>query len=124
MFEICLYVLKLIMFKTFKNKIVTDLLLPPFLQEHPTMQWLNKNSVLKMPEDIATQDVVGQDLSESEKDKEKIRKLEAQVFQLKNIIVKLTGQKEEGSGGKKQVWSLFSHISLSFHIRKYSKLVW
>ena len=83
-----------------------------------------------MPEDTATQDVVGQDLSESEKDKEKIRKLEAQVFQLKNIIVKLTGQKEEGSGGKKQVWSLFSHISLyhifhiiSFHIRKYLKLV-
>ena len=71
-----------------------------------------------MPEDIATQDVVGQDLSESEKDKEKIRKLEAQVFQLKNIIVKLTGQKEEGGGGKKQVWSLFSHISLSIHIRK------
>ena len=71
-----------------------------------------------MPEDIATQDVVGQDLSESEKDKEKIRKLEAQVFQLKNIIVKLTGQKEEGGGGKKQVWSLLSHISLSFHIRK------
>ena len=59
-----------------------------------------------MPEDIATQDEVGQDLSESEKDKEKIQKLEAQVFQLKNIIVKLTGQKEEGSGGKKQVWSL------------------
>ena len=28
-------------------------------------------------------------------DKEKIRKLEAQVVQLKNIIVKLTGQKEE-----------------------------
>ena len=69
-----------------------------------------------MPEDIATQDVVGQDLSESEKDKEKIRKLEAQVFQLKNIIVKLTGQKEEGSGGKKQVWSLFSHISLSTNL--------
>ena len=111
MFEICL-VFEFIMFKTFKNKIVTDLLLSPFLQE------LNKNSVLKMPEDIATQDVVGQDLSESEKDKEKIRKLEAQVFQLKNIIVKLTGQKEEGGGGKKQVWSLFSHISLSIHIRK------
>ena len=37
-------------------------------------------------------------------DAEKIRKLEAQVFQLKNIIVKLTGQaeaKEGNSNGKK-----------------------
>ena len=65
-----------------------------------------------MPEDIATQDVVGQDVSESEKDKEKIRKLEAQVFQLKNIIVKLTGQKEEDSERKKTgVVTIFSYFT-------------
>ena len=29
-------------------------------------------------------------------DKERIRKLEAQVFQLKNVIIKLTGQKKAG----------------------------
>ena len=42
-----------------------------------------------------------------EESSEKIRKLEAQVFNLKNIIVKLTGQKkglgDEGTGqGKKK----------------------
>ena len=35
-------------------------------------------------------------------DKEKIRKLEAQVAQLKNIIVKLTGQKDDSSESKKK----------------------
>ena len=40
--------------------------------------------------------------SDDVSDKEKIRKLEAQVAQLKNIIVKLTGQREDDSSESKK----------------------
>ena len=44
----------------------------------------------------------GVKVESAETDTEKIRRLEAQVFQLKNVIIKLTGQSDENREPKKK----------------------